>query len=93
MNNRIIYQWVNGWSKDELNYDMEVNTHDHEINYKEDAELLNQAVEKCIDDGFECDALQQIKLGIDLYQNVLKFIESHTNEACRLNVQWHWYYL
>ena len=34
MKNRMIYQWINAWSIDELEYDMEVNTHDYEIDYK-----------------------------------------------------------
>jgi hypothetical protein len=89
----MIYQWINGWSKDELEYDMEVNTHDYEIDYKNNNYLLDQARKECIHDGFECDALTNIIKGIDIYNSIVEFITEHKKRAVRLNIEWHWYYL
>jgi hypothetical protein len=89
----MIHQWVKGWSIDELEYDMEVNTHDHEIDYKNNKVLLDQARKECINDGFKCDALTNIIKGINIYDSIVEFITEHKQKAVRLNVEWHWYYL
>lgn len=89
----MIYQWINGWSIDELEYDMEVNTYDHEIDYKNNKDLQKQAKMACINDGFKCDALSNLINGIDIYNSIVEFITEHKQKAIRLNVEWHWYYL
>lgn len=89
----MIYQWVHGFTDDELDYDMNNNTYDYDIDYKNNPNLLDQAIKECINDGFECDALTKIKKGIDIYESIVEFITEHKRKAVRLNIEWHWYYL
>mgnify|MGYP003644844566 CR=1 FL=1 len=92
MKNRMIYQWINAWSIDELEYDMEVNTHDYEIDYKNNKDLQKQVKMACINDGFKCDALSNLINDVDIYNSIVEFITEHKQKAVRLNVEWHWYY-